>query len=126
MDLSLQIVPVADATAHEISVATQEVCDVLERLPGVIRVTPQQVSAPAHAKGALMDALGSLVLTVAPTVLRTVLQALQVVLLRQPAPTKVVIETRDAKINFEFDPKRTSLQELVEAAQRLGAAAHSP
>jgi hypothetical protein len=54
-------------------------------------------------------------------VLKAVLQALQTVLSRQPPATKVLIQTTDRKISFEFDPKKISLQELVKAAERLGA-----
>jgi hypothetical protein len=70
----------------------------------------------------LVDLLGGLALSIAPAVLKAVLQALQTVLSRQPPATKVVIQTKDRKVSFEFDPKRTSLQELVRAAERLGAA----
>ena len=122
MDLSLQITPVGDTTSREISAASQELRDVLEDLPGVVRIEPYRVPAPDHAKGALVDALGGLALSCAPAVLKAVLQALQAVLSRQPASTKVLIETRDEKFNFEFDPKKISLQELVGAAERLGGA----
>lgn len=121
MDLSLQISPVGDTTSREISIASQELRNVLERLPGVAHVEPHRVSAPDHAKGALADALGGLAISLAPTVAKAVLQTLQAVLSRQPAATKVLIETRDGKFNFEFDPKKVSLQELVSAAERLGA-----
>ena len=122
MDLSLQIVPVGDTTSREISAASQELRDVLENLPGVAQVEPHRVPAPVHTKGALVDALGGLALSCAPAVLKAVLQALQAVLSRQPASTKVLIETRDGKFNFEFDPKKIGLQELVGAAERLGGA----
>ena len=95
----------------------------LERVPGVVRIEPQRVPAPDRAKGALVDALGALALSVAPVVLRALLQAVQTVLSRQPAPTKVLIQTKDGEVRFEFDPKRTSLRELVDAAERLRAAA---
>jgi len=62
-------------------------------------------------------------LSVAPAVLKAVLQALQTVLSRQPTATKVLIQTKGGQVSFEFDPKRISLQELVSAAERLGAAA---
>jgi hypothetical protein len=123
VELSLQISPVGNTTAREISAASQEVRDALERLPGVERIQPQRVSAPDQTKGGLVDLLGGLALSAAPAVLKVVLQALQTVLSRQPPATKVLIETNDRKVSFEFDPKRISLQELVSAAQRLGAAA---
>ena len=122
MDLSLQISPAGDTTAREISAASQEVRDVLERLPGVERIEPHRVPAPDGAKGALVDALGGLALSVAPAVLKAVLQTLQTVLSRQPTATKVLIQTKGGKVSFEFDPKKISLQELVSAAERLGAA----
>jgi hypothetical protein len=59
----------------------------------------------------------------APAVLKAALQALQTVLARQPPATKVLIQTKDGQVSFEFDPKRISLQKLVSAAERLGAAA---
>jgi hypothetical protein len=121
MDAFLQITPVGDTTPREISAAAQELRDVLEHLPGVARIEPHRVPAPDYAKGALVDALGSLALSVAPAVLKAVLQTLQAVLSRQPASTKILIKTRDEKFSFEFDPKKISLQELVCAAERLGA-----
>ena len=122
MDLSLQISPAGDTTAREISAASQEVRDVLERLPGVERIGPQRVPAPDQSKGGLVDLLGGLALSVAPAVLKAVLQTLQAVLSRQPQLTKVLIQTKDGQVSFEFDPRRISLQELVTAAERLGAA----
>ena len=82
MDVSLQISPVGDTTAREVSAASQEVRDVLERLPGVERIEPQRVPAPDQTKGGLVDLLGGLTLSVAPAVLKAVLQALQTVLSR--------------------------------------------
>jgi hypothetical protein len=123
VDLSLQISPVGNTTAREISAASQEVRNILERLPGMERIEPQRVPAPDQTKGGLVDLLGGLALSVAPTVLKAVLQALQTVLSRQPSATKVLIQTKGGQVSFEFDPKRISLQELVSAAERLGAAA---
>ena len=122
MDLSLQISPVGDTTAREVSAASQEVRNVLERLPGVERIAPQRVPAPDQTKGGLVDLLGGLALSVAPAVLKAVLQPLQTVLSRQPPATKVLIRSKGGQVSFEFDPKRISLQELVSAAERLGAA----
>ena len=123
MDLSLQISPVGNTTAREVSATAQEVRDILERLPGVERIEPQRVPAPDQTKGGLVDLLGGLALSVAPAVLKAVLQALQTVLSRQSSVTKVLIQTKGGQVSFEFDPKRISLQELVSAAERLGAAA---
>ena len=122
MDLSLQISPVGDTTAREVSAASQVVRDVLARLPGVERIAPQRVPAPDQTKGGLVDLLGGLALSVAPAVLKAVLQALQTVLSRQPPATKVLIQSKGGQVSFEFDPKRISLQELVTAAERLRAA----
>jgi hypothetical protein len=122
VDVSLQISPVGDTTAREVSAASHEVRDVLARLPGVERIEPQRVPAPDQTKGGLVDLLGGLAVSVAPAVLKAVLQALQTVLSRQPTATKVLIQTKDGQVSFEFDPKRISLQELVSAAERLGAA----
>jgi hypothetical protein len=122
MDLLLQITPVDDTTSREIFAASQEVRDALEHLPGIARIEPHRVPAPDHAKGALVDAFGDFAVSFAPAVLKAVLQTLQAVLSRQPAPTKILIKTRDEAFNFEFDPKKISLQELISAAERLGAA----
>jgi hypothetical protein len=122
----LLISPVGDTTAREISAASQEVRDVLERLVGVERIKPQRVPAPDQAKGALVDALGGFAVSLVPDVLKGALQALQTVLSRQPAATKVLIKTKDGEFNFEFDPKRISLRELVNAADRLRAGRLSP
>ncbi len=122
MELSLQITSHGDTTPREISWLSLELREVLERLPGVERVEPHRVGAPGGAKGFMADALGSLAVSLAPTVVKALFQTLQSVLSRQPAATKVSIETKDGKFNFEFDPKKVSLQELVSAAERLGAA----
>ena len=121
MDLSLQISPVGDTTAREISAASQEAREALERLPGVERIQPQRVPAPDHAKSGLVEALGGFAISLVPDVLKGVFQALQAVLARQPAATKVSIKTKDGEISFEFDPKKISLRELVNAADRLRA-----
>jgi hypothetical protein len=60
VDLSLQISPVGDTTAREVSAASQEVRNVLERLPGVEWIAPQRVPAPDQTKGGLVDLLGGL------------------------------------------------------------------
>ena len=121
MDVLLQIAPVGDTTSREISAASQELRDVLEHLPGVARIEPHRVPAPDHAKGALVDALGGIALSFAPTALKALLQTLQTVLSRQPASTKILIKTGGEEFDFEFDPKKISLQELVSAAERLSA-----
>jgi hypothetical protein len=125
VELSLQIVPAGDTTAREISAATQDVREVLERLPGVSAVAPQQVAAPDHAKGAFVDALGGLALSVAPAALQGVLQLLKSVLAPRPQ-TKFKLQTKDGQVSFEFDPRKTSLQEMVDAVQQLRGAAQSP
>jgi hypothetical protein len=122
VDVSLQISPVGDTTAREVSAASHEVRDVLARLAGVERVEPQHVPAPDNAKGALVEALGGFAVSLVPDVLKAVFQALQTVLARQPAGTKVSIKTKDGEFSFEFDPKKISLRELVNAAERLLAA----
>lgn len=124
MDLLLQITPVGDTTAHEISAASRDLRDVLERVPGVAQIELRRIPAPDHAKG-VVDVLGGFVLSVAPAVLKAVMQALQAALSPHPA-TKVLIETKDGKFSFEFDPKKTSLKELVAAADRLRTAAPPP
>ena len=121
MELSLQITAVGDTTAREISAASREVREVLERLVGVEQIEPQRVPAPDHAKSGLVEALGGFAISLVPAVLKGVLQALQTILSRQPAATKVSIKTKDGEISFEFDPKKISLRELVNAADRLRA-----
>jgi hypothetical protein len=121
MELSLQITAVGDTTEREVSLASQEVHDVLERLAGVERIEPQRIPAPDHAKGALVAALGGFAVSIVPDVLKGVFQALQTVLSRQPAATKVSIKTTKdgGEFVFEFDPKKISIRELVNAAERL-------
>jgi hypothetical protein len=125
LDLSLQIAPAGDTTAREISVAAQEVRAALECLAGVKWVEPQRIAAPDHAKGGLVEALGGFAVSLVPEVLKAVFQALQTVLSHQPAGTKVSIKTKDGEYSFEFDPKKISLRELVNAAERLRRAASS-
>ena len=78
--------------------------------------------APDHTKGGLVETLGGFLVSLAPGVVKALLQALQTALAGHPA-TKVLIQTKDGQVSFEFDPKRISLQELVDAAQRLRGAA---
>ena len=94
-----------------------------QRLAGVERIEPQRVPAPDHAKGGLVDALGGFAVSLVPDVLKAVFQALQTVLSRQPPERRCLIQTKDGEFSFEFDPKRISLRELVNAAERLRAAA---
>lgn len=122
MDLSLQIIPVGDTTAREISAASQDVCDLVNKISGVAQIEPHRGPAPDHAKGGLVETLGGFLVSLAPGVIKALLQALQTALAGHPA-TKVLIQTKDGQVSFEFDPKRISLQELVDAAQRLRGAA---
>ena len=125
MDLSLQIIPAGDTTAHEVAAASQEVRRALERMPGVADVVTRRVAAPDGAKGAVVDALGGLLVSVAPWALKALTQAVQTVLARQPQ-TEILIETKDGKFTFRFDPKKIGLQELGNFAQQLRGAAQPP
>ena len=122
MDLSLQIIPIGDTTPREISAAAQDVRDLVNRVPGIAQIEPHLVPAPDHAKGGLVETLGGFLVSLAPGVVKALLQALQTALAGHPA-TKVLIQTKDGQVSFEFDPKRISLQDLVDAAQRLRGAA---
>lgn len=122
MQLSVQIDPIGDTTRREISAATQQVRDALERIPGVDRADPDRVAAPEHSKGGLVDALGGLVVSVAPTAIKAAFETLRASLAGQP-PTKVLIKYKDTEVSFEFDPKKISLRELADAAERLRRAA---
>jgi hypothetical protein len=121
MILTLRIIATGDTTPREISAATEEVRTSLERTRGIERATPPREAAPGSAKG-LTDALGSLAVTLAPAALKGAFQVVQAALARQPT-TKIVVEHKDTKFQFEFDPRKTSLQDLVAAAERLRAAA---
>jgi hypothetical protein len=121
MDFSLQIKPAGNTTPRELSAASEDVRLSLERLPGVERVAPRQLPAPDGAKSGLVKAIGELAMSLAPTAIKEALQAVIAALAQRP-PTKVLIESKDGKVSFEFDPKRISLQELVAAAERLRAA----
>jgi hypothetical protein len=121
MNLSLHITPVGNTTPREIAAASNDVRRTLERLPGVTRVAPLPATAPAGAKAGLIGAIGELAMSLAPTAIKEALQAVLTVLAQRPQ-TKVVIESKDAKVSFEFDPKRITLQELVAAAEKLRAA----
>jgi hypothetical protein len=123
MILTLSIVPAGNTTPREVSAATDEARHALERTRGVERALPQRVAAPEQAKG-MVDALGKLAVTLAPTALKGALQVLQTTLAGQP-PTKILIEHKDTKFSFEFDPRKTSLADLVSAAERLRAAAEA-
>jgi hypothetical protein len=123
MDISLQMIAVGDTTSREISKASQDLRDALERLQGVAQIETVEEATPDHAKG-ITEAVGKFLVSLAPAALRAAMQALKTVLAPHPQ-TKVVIETnaKGGKFSFEFDPKTVSLQELVAAADRLRAAA---
>jgi hypothetical protein len=121
VDVSLQITPAGDTTSREISNASQDLRDALERLQGVAQIEIPDVAAPDHAKG-VGTAIGGFLVSLAPAALKAMMQALKTVLSPHP-PTKVMIQTKDGKFSFEFDPKKVSLQELVNAADRLRAVA---
>jgi hypothetical protein len=120
VEFSLEMIPVGDTTRREISEASRDLRDALERLQGVARVEPMQESTPDQGKG-VGEAVGKFLISLAPAALRAVMQALKTVLGPHPQ-TKVLIQTKGGKFSFEFDPKTISIQELVAAADRLRAA----
>jgi len=119
--LSLQVIPVGDTTSHEISEASQNLRDALERLQGITQIETEPEETPDQTKG-VGEAVGKFLVSLAPAALRAMMQALKTVLGPYPQ-TKVLIQTKGAKFSFEFDPKTVNLQELVAAADRLRAAA---
>jgi hypothetical protein len=121
VELSLQMIAVGDTTSREISKASQDLRDALERLQGVARIETVEEPTPEQAKG-VAEAVGKFLVSLAPAALRVVMQALKMVLAPHPQ-TKVLVQTKDGKFSFEFDPKTVSLQDLVAAADRLRAAA---
>jgi hypothetical protein len=121
MQVSVEIEAIGDTTGREISAATQELRQMLERVPGVSSAEPNRIQGPQQSKG-VADALGQLVVSLAPAALKGALRALQMSLSRHP-PAKVRIKYKDTLISFDFDPKTLSLQELTDAAERLRRAA---
>jgi hypothetical protein len=121
VELSLQVIPAGDTTSREISKASHDLHDALERLQGVAQIETVEEATPDQAKG-VTEAVGKFLVSLAPAALRAMMQALKTVLGPHPQ-TKVVIQTRGGKFSFEFDPKTVSLQDLVAAADRLRAAA---
>ena len=117
MDLTLRIIPEVDATPREVAAAAVAVRNALEGVRGVARADTIRVAAPEQTKG-VAELLGQLALSVAPGAVQSAFQTVAAVLSRQ-APTKLEIEHNDTKFRFEFDPRRTSLKELVDAAERL-------
>jgi hypothetical protein len=122
MDLSLKIVPIGNTTSREIAAMSRELQETLERSRDV-SIEPHHMPAPDGSKGVFVAVLGSFALSVAPKVFQGVLEAVRAVLARQPALTEVMIETKDGKFSFKFDPRKIALGELVEAAERLRALA---
>lgn len=120
MDIELKIISVGDTTMREISNASAELYDVLERLPGVEQVDVPHQPAPDGAMGVGATA-GAFLLKIAPAAFHSVMKALKAALAPHP-PAKVLIKTKNGKFSFEFDPKTVSLQELVAAADRLRTA----
>ena|SRR5258707_11297082 len=119
MDLSLQIVPVGDTTPREIAAASQELQELLERLPGMARLEPLRIPAPEGSKGPFVAALGSFALSVAPKVIQGMLEVVRTVLARQPGLTEFVVETKDRKFRFKFDPRKVTPKELGDLSERL-------
>jgi hypothetical protein len=97
--------PVGDTTAREISAASQEVRDALERLAGVERIEPQRVPAPDQAKSGLVEALGGFAVSLVPDVLKGVFQVLQIVLSRQPAADQGVDQDQGRRDQFRIRSK---------------------
>jgi hypothetical protein len=124
VELSLEMIPVGDTTRREISAASRDLRDALERIQGVARIEPVQEPIPDQGKG-VGEALGKFLVSLAPAALRVVMQAVRAALAPHPQ-TKVSIQTKGGKFSFEFDPKTISLQELVAAADRLRTAAAPP
>ena len=117
MEISLQVIPVGDTTRHEISDASQDLRGALERLQGVARVEAIREPIPDQSKG-VGEAVGKFFVSLAPAALEAMMRALKAVLTPHPQ-TKVLIQTKNGKFSFEFDPKTVSLEELVAAVDRL-------
>jgi hypothetical protein len=124
VELSLQMIAVGDTTSREISKASQDLRDALERLQGVEQIETAQEPTPDQAKG-VGEALGKIFVSVAPAALRVMMQALKTVLSPHP-PTEIVIQTKNGKFSFKFDPKTVSLQELGVFADGLLRAGAPP
>jgi hypothetical protein len=92
MDISLQMIAVGDTTSREITKASQDLRDALERLQGVAQIETVEEATPDQAKG-VTEAVGKFLVSLAPAALRAAMQALKTVLSPQPQ-TKVVIVWR--------------------------------
>jgi hypothetical protein len=121
VELSLEVIAAGDTTSREISKASQDLRDALERLQGVTQLEIPRAPPPEGAMG-VGEVIGNFVVSLAPAALRLMMQALKTVLAAHPQ-TKVLIRTKGGTFSLEFDPKTVSLQDLVAAADRLRAAA---
>lgn len=121
MELSVQVIPVGDTTRREIAEASQDLRNAVERLQGVARIEAVQEPVGDGGKG-VGEVIGKFMISLAPAALRAIMQALRTVLAPHPQ-TKIVIQTKDGRFNFEFDPKTVSLQDLGALADRLRTAA---
>jgi hypothetical protein len=125
VELSLEVIPVGDTTPHEISEASQNLRNALQRLQGITQIETVREETPDQSKG-VAEAVGKFLVSLAPAALRAMMQALKTALGPHPQ-TKVLIQPKGGgKFSFEFDPKTVSLQELVAAADRLCTAAPQP
>lgn len=65
MGLALQITPVGDTSAREISAAWQDVCEVQERVLDIARIELRRIPASGQDKG-VADVLDNLFMPVSP------------------------------------------------------------
>jgi hypothetical protein len=123
LDLTVIVGASGDTTPEEIQVVAQRLADVLSERPEVTRIAPCLEPAPDAAKsGVEVAALGAMLLQVAPAAVEAVLRMVQDLLTRPGTlPTKVTVKRKGREVAVEFDPRRTSANDIAALARTLAA-----
>lgn len=121
MDITVTLSPAGNTTRRELAALASESAQALRGLRDVAGVAPVRGVAPDGAKG-MAEELGAFVLSLQPAAITGAFGVLRAVLARAPdTPTKVKI-TAAGGIELEFDPRRTTTEQMAELVTRLRAA----
>ena len=118
MDMTVTIVPLGNTTKQELAVLAGQMAEGLRGLRAVEQVSPVQTVAPDGAKG-VAEELGSFLINLPPAAITGVFGVLRGVLARAPeTPTKVHFSA-DGGIDFEYDPRHTTPEQMTAMIDKL-------
>lgn len=120
LDLKVSLQALEDTTVEEVEAVARQLSGALAERSEVITLQPLMEPAPAGAKMGEAIALGAVVLAVAPAAVEGVLALIRDLLARMGTmPTKVTVERAGQKVTVEFDPRRTSVEDISALARTL-------